>query len=490
MVKTDPAMRKAMLDQRNRNKRQGVAVNKGEWKKGTIRILPSFGREVGREYFSVFVEEERKSITCPKTFGYPDPLVDWINTTFATGAKEAKQHLNDWGSLTREHWVPCVIRGDEGTPSAPNVRAFRFPRKTYEDTVLDWIVDEDIGEDITDPKEGRDVFVTRSGEGMKTKWKPTKLDPSSLSKSKAMRAKLLEVAKTFDVGDHFYAFSLEDYESAYNALTGEELPSKIREKLEKLDDAGGRVPFTESGTAESDDEEEDKPMRKKKSKVKPAKSRHDEEEEDDDSDEEDESDDEEDDEESDDEESDDEESDDSDDDEDDDEPAKGKKKKPAVKSKKSKKSKADEDEEEESDDDSDDEDDEDDEDDSDEESDDEDEPTKGKKKPAVKSKKSKADEDDEEEDDDSDEEEESDDSDDEDDDESDEDDDEDDDEEEDDEEEDDEPEEATPAVRGGKAKSKQVKPTARPKVKPASKSQVKPSKKGSVSSRIKSKGKR
>lgn len=71
-----------------------------------------------------------------------------------------------------------------------------------------------------------------------------------------------------------------------------------------------------------------------------------------------------------------------------------------------------------------------------------------------------------------------------------EDDDEDDDEEEDDEEEDDEPEEATPAVRGGKAKSKQVKPTARPKVKPASKSQVKPSKKGSVSSRIKSKGKR
>ena len=37
-----------MMAQRDRNKRQGVSVNKSDWKKGTIRLLPCLGKEVGR----------------------------------------------------------------------------------------------------------------------------------------------------------------------------------------------------------------------------------------------------------------------------------------------------------------------------------------------------------------------------------------------------------------------------------------------------------
>ena len=235
MTKMDPSVRKKLLEQRERNKRTGVVIDNRDVNKITIRVLPRHGEEIGKEHFSVYCEEMKKSVTCPRTYGKPDPLLDYLESTRRSGTKEAKDHAFGYVTRSEEYWMPVIVRGDEGTPEAPNMRIFRAKKSVY-DEILNWVLSDDLGsEDISDSREGRDIFIEKKGEGRKTKWTAERLDKSLLSKSKALRIALVKASKAFDPTAHFFSFDLAEYEECYQGLTGEELPEDIKEELAEID---------------------------------------------------------------------------------------------------------------------------------------------------------------------------------------------------------------------------------------------------------------
>ena len=254
MAKTSKAFRERMQKRKQSMARKGVVIDKKDWTKGRIRLLPCHGEDPAKEFMSFYCQEMRKSCTAPRTWGVDDPLWDRLDEIYKTGDKADKEHAKDYISRSVEYWAPCIVRGDEGTAANPNVRIFRLPQKVYQ-YIVDLIIDEDYGEDVTDADEGRDILVKKEGKGIKTEWKPDKMDQCVIVEDDDLYEKLVEISHKFDPANNFFSFDLDDYRQMYEGLTGEELPDDCIESLTAL--AEGETGADETGEEEEYEEEED-----------------------------------------------------------------------------------------------------------------------------------------------------------------------------------------------------------------------------------------
>jgi len=251
MAKTSKAFREKMRKRKASTSRQGTVIDKREWNKGRIRILPCHGEDPAKEFKSYYDKEAKKSVTSPATWGVVDPLGDYLDTLYRTGEKDQKDHASASVSRSTEYWLSCIVRGDEGTADNPNVRVFRATQGVYQ-YICDVLSDEDYGEDITDENEGRDLLIKKDGEGVNTKWKADKMDQEVIVEDEDLFERLVEISHTFDPSSHFFRFDLEEYQQLYEGVTGEELPEDCLEALEELQEGGTSV-FKSS---EDDDEDE------------------------------------------------------------------------------------------------------------------------------------------------------------------------------------------------------------------------------------------
>ena len=156
-------------------------------KEGTLRMRiksPGDDKELGMELVTFYLGSDIGSIVSPATFDEPCPFMEKY--------KELKESSDDADKeLAKEKFVPrrkYVIGGVSYTDEkGKNLdydgkdKAVQIPRSVYQD-IIDLYLDEDEAGDMTDPINGYDIKIIRTGSGkMDTTYsaracKPTELD--------------------------------------------------------------------------------------------------------------------------------------------------------------------------------------------------------------------------------------------------------------------------------------------------------------------------
>ena len=159
-------------------------------KEGTLRMRiksPGDDQELGMELVTFYLGGDMGSIVSPATFDEPCPFMEKY--------KELKESSDDTDKeLAKEKFIPRrkyviggVVYTDEKGKSLDyegKDKVVQIPRSVYQD-IIDLYLDEDEAGDMTDPVNGYDIKIIRSGSGkLDTTYsaracKPTKLDPKA-----------------------------------------------------------------------------------------------------------------------------------------------------------------------------------------------------------------------------------------------------------------------------------------------------------------------
>lgn len=155
-------------------------------KEGTLRTRlksPGDDKELGIEIIQFYLNKEMGSVISPATFDEPCPFMDKYN--------ELRNSKDDDDKALAKLFVPrrryvvggIVFEDDKGTKVGYDGKdkGILIPRAVYQD-IIDLYLDEDEAGDMTDPKDGYDIKIIRSGSGQydttysARACKPTKLD--------------------------------------------------------------------------------------------------------------------------------------------------------------------------------------------------------------------------------------------------------------------------------------------------------------------------
>ena len=138
-------------------------------KEGTLRVrVKSRGsdEELGLEIIQFYLGPKEGGIISPATFDEPCPFMEAYKRL-----KESKDELDQQLATKitpRRRYVIGVIayRDEKGKEIDPDRidKPCLIPRSVYQD-IIDLYLDEDEWGDMTDPDEGYDIKITRSGSG-------------------------------------------------------------------------------------------------------------------------------------------------------------------------------------------------------------------------------------------------------------------------------------------------------------------------------------
>jgi hypothetical protein len=151
----------------------------------TLRVRPlpvneeeEFGLEITQFYFNA----EIKGVISAATFGEPCPIMEMYNEL-----KEGDDGDRDLASKIRpkaKYVVPVLTYSDlkgESIDDSKSGKLLLLTGGVYQQ-MIDYFLDEEQG-DFTDPKEGYDIKVTRTGSGMtNTEYSTVPCRPSKLPK--------------------------------------------------------------------------------------------------------------------------------------------------------------------------------------------------------------------------------------------------------------------------------------------------------------------
>ena len=183
---------------------QGKNVRRVLWPKGDKE---SFYSE-GYLHFSLGAEGN-KVVTCPKTFNSKNkcPVCEYVEQLQKSKSKDDKK-LADNIKAKRRIYVNVINRDDdEETAKVLPIGV------TILKGLLEAICDADYG-DITDPEDGRDVTITRKGQGLKTEYSILPKPKSSIV-SESLTIDEIEEEMT-DLDSLFVEKTYEEIEAVMN----------------------------------------------------------------------------------------------------------------------------------------------------------------------------------------------------------------------------------------------------------------------------------
>ena len=209
---------------------QGKNVVRILWPKGESE---SFYAE-GFVHFGVG-DEGKNMVTCPKTFKEHNrcPICEYVDQLRKSKDKNDKA-LADRMARRKRVYINIINRDDEGEKDEPKVLPIGV---TILKSLLDTMCDPDYG-DITEYADGRDVTITRKGQGLKTEY-------SVLPKPVTTPA-----SKTLSEDD------LENKMADLNALFKEQSYEELAEMLSEGDD-GEEEDVAETSGGDAKDTSED-----------------------------------------------------------------------------------------------------------------------------------------------------------------------------------------------------------------------------------------
>ena len=184
------SLKQRLLDRKNKISTGGggsFILKLKEEKTYRIRILP-VGED--KEFYADLVSfylgntEELGEVISPSTIGEPCALLEKYNEL--KGSKDEEDKVIAKALVPRNKIVlPIVMYEDEKGKTIDEKNSRRLLQVTggVLQEIIDLYLDEDEGGDMTDPKDGYDLKITRTGKGMKdTKYSVRACKPTALPK--------------------------------------------------------------------------------------------------------------------------------------------------------------------------------------------------------------------------------------------------------------------------------------------------------------------
>lgn len=258
MAKISASLRKKLLKEES-DMGSSVVITNSKFTKMRLRILPpkDLGETPGTQvtqFYCKSLSTKRKGSISPRTFGKRCPVFDAIDMANASGDKEAADFAANGVNVIHEFWVPVIDRADPGTPESPKIRVWAAKKSAYQQ-VLKYMTDEDDGEDITDPVEGRDIRVKKTGAGLNTEWTVNFLDTRTLgADDEEMQDALIAASAAFDVQGKIFKVDYDILAEIYELLTGETMPDSYRTGT--ADDEGD-ADYEDEKDADTDGDDDD-----------------------------------------------------------------------------------------------------------------------------------------------------------------------------------------------------------------------------------------
>lgn len=191
---------------------QGKNVRRVLWPKGDSESFYSEG------FLHFGLGSEGKTVaTCPKTFSSKEkcPICEYVETLQKSKSKDDKKLADDI-KAKRRIYINVINRDDEEEEDTPKVLPIGV---TILKGLLETICDPDYA-DITDFEEGRDITITRKGQGLKTEYSVLPKPKSSVA-SETKTAEELEEEMT-DLDALFVKKSYEELEAILNGEDSED----------------------------------------------------------------------------------------------------------------------------------------------------------------------------------------------------------------------------------------------------------------------------
>lgn len=233
-------------------------------------------------------EDGHTMVTCPHTWGSkePCPICEYVEELQQSSSKDDKKLASDLRAR-RRIYVNVIDR--DGDSEQPKILGMGV---TILKGILQTICDPDYG-DITDYETGRDITITRKGQGLSTEYSVLPKPRETLASEDMSEEELedamadldaLFVRKSYDelkailAGDDYDDDEDEDSSDEYDEMDLDDL-------IDECDDRGIAIPrkptriklialLTQDDQAEDDDEDEEeeeepvKPARKRKAAIK------------------------------------------------------------------------------------------------------------------------------------------------------------------------------------------------------------------------------
>ena len=205
-------------------------------KEGTIRCrVMSQGpdKEIGLEVIRFYMGKDRGSIISPATFDEPCPFMEKYKELKNSDDEEDNQLATKLVPSRRYIIGVTCYKDDKGTKvDEENVfKMMMIPSSVYQ-TITDLYLDEDDWGDMTDPVDGYDIKISRTGKGMTdTNYSVTacprkKLD-SKYIKEMDLSSMLQKTMKSYDELEDI----LNEYlGSSFEDSSDEDVPKKKKKK--------------------------------------------------------------------------------------------------------------------------------------------------------------------------------------------------------------------------------------------------------------------
>lgn len=157
-------------------------------KEGTLRIRiksPGDDQELGMELVTFYLGSAIGSIVSPATFDEPCPFMEKYHELKDSHDDADKELAKEKFIPRRKYVIGGVIYTDEKGKSLDydgKDRVVQIPRSVYQD-IIDLYLDEDEAGDMTDPVNGYDIKIIRTGSGkMDTTYSARSCKPTTLGK--------------------------------------------------------------------------------------------------------------------------------------------------------------------------------------------------------------------------------------------------------------------------------------------------------------------
>lgn len=209
-------------------------------KEGTLRVrLMNQGsdKELGLEIIQFYLGQKVGGIISPATFDEPCPFMEKYQELKAS-KDEADQELAKNLSPRRRYIIGGTCYKDEKGKEVDSDRVCKpilVPSSVYQD-IIDLYLDEDDWGDMTDPKEGYDIKISRSGSGkMDTTYSVTACPGKKPLNPKYVKEMDLEEVirgqmKTYDELEQM----LNDYLNEDDYREGKDIDQSFKKKKKKV----------------------------------------------------------------------------------------------------------------------------------------------------------------------------------------------------------------------------------------------------------------
>jgi len=163
------SLKEKMLKRKKKLESKGGSSNITYIKEGTmrVRILPLEGEEeFAQEVVQFYLGAEIKGVFSQSTFGNECPLQDKYRELMESDDDDDKELAKSLKPKTK-YLMPCIIYKDQKGKEIDKEKGITLVQVTpslYNDLIDHWLDEDDWG-DMTDPKDGYDIKLTRKGSG-------------------------------------------------------------------------------------------------------------------------------------------------------------------------------------------------------------------------------------------------------------------------------------------------------------------------------------